>query len=167
MHRLFRPLAKQRPPFAAALAVLLVLLAPFVPAPHARADVPPCRYKVGGDTVLDNLTGLTWQRRDNGDRVFWNDAVAACYRLDLDGGGWRLPSIRELQTLIDIREVVAIDETVFSSTRTYFWSSTPYAADPDTMWMIDYTSGGPIDFLGAHLDTMGKSEESLGVRCVR
>lgn len=162
---LFRFLTRHGSLSAVALAALL---APVVSVPHARAETPPCRYEIKTDTVLDRLTGLTWQRRDKGGTVDWNEADAYCNGLALDGGGWRLPSIQELQTLIDIREEVAIDGVAFLSSVTFFWSSTPYAAGPpDTMWMIDYTSGGPIEFQGAHLDTQVKAQQDIGVRCIR
>lgn len=74
-------------------------------------------YELGADglTVYDNRTGLTWQRSpDTGDGVLttddklnWSDAQARPAALNAARFGgysdWRLPSIKELYSLIDFR----------------------------------------------------------------
>jgi len=56
--------------------------------------------------VKDSITKLEWQDSypdtDNGTMKAsdWYDAIHYCNALDLDGGGWRLPNINELKTLI-------------------------------------------------------------------
>jgi len=53
-------------------------------------------------TWTDSATGLTWQVLYDGytPTLRWQEAVAFCEDLDLDGGGWRLPDIGELRSLI-------------------------------------------------------------------
>ncbi len=58
--------------------------------------------------ILDRLTGLMWTKQMNvsGTTMSWNDAVDFCNGLNAAnyGGynhGWRLPSVRELQSLLD------------------------------------------------------------------
>ena len=42
---------------------------------------------------------MLWTQRDNGADITWDDARRYCEKLPLSGGGWRLPSIRDLQNL--------------------------------------------------------------------
>ena len=53
-----------------------------------------------GDTWNDSSSGLTWQVTPTGDVMTWSEAEAYCAGLALDGGGWHLPTIGELRTLI-------------------------------------------------------------------
>jgi len=47
-------------------------------------------------------TNLMWTKKDNGSDVNWNQAKAYCSNLHLAGyGGWRLPTIKELQDIYD------------------------------------------------------------------
>jgi hypothetical protein len=73
---------------------------------------PDPRFTDHGDgTVTDNLTGLIWLKNANcfGRRT-WNQALSECNNLAngscglTDGssaGDWRLPNVRELQSLVD------------------------------------------------------------------
>ncbi len=62
-------------------------------------------YRDNGDsTVTDRVTGLMWQQGHNEKRLGWYDAKVTCDALNLGGhGDWRLPTIRELFSLIDFR----------------------------------------------------------------
>ena len=53
-----------------------------------------------GDTWTDPTSGRTWQVVPTGGNMNWSDAKSHCAGLSLDGGGWHLPSISELRTLI-------------------------------------------------------------------
>jgi len=48
----------------------------------------------------DPETGFEWQQEPTGGTMIWNDAITHCQNLDLDGGGWRLPNISELRSLV-------------------------------------------------------------------
>ena len=52
------------------------------------------------DFWTDRTTGLTWQREPLGSGGSWDGATNICGLLGLPGGGWRLPTISELRTLI-------------------------------------------------------------------
>ena len=53
-----------------------------------------------GDTWKDPISGLTWQVVSPGSGKTWTEAKAYCADLSLNGGGWRLPDIGELRSLI-------------------------------------------------------------------
>ncbi len=59
-------------------------------------------YQDNGDgTVTDLVTGLIWQQ-DPGEKMTYNQAVAGASSLTLGGyNDWRLPTIKELYSLID------------------------------------------------------------------
>ena len=48
----------------------------------------------------DPTSELTWQITPTGGQMEWSEAKAHCASLSLTGGGWRLPTISELRTLI-------------------------------------------------------------------
>jgi hypothetical protein len=140
-----------------------------------HCDTP--RYTVNpAGTVTDDLTGLVWQQvpaldpcpgdgtNDSGDPVCTlPHAQAFCESLDLNGPGWRLPTVTELVSLVDrtsSRTDPAIDAEVFPGTISdYFWTATPANQLTGGEWAIDFTQGDvdalQVDF-AAHL-----------VRCVR
>ena len=68
------------------------------------------RYRNNGDgTVTDLNTGLMWQQ-DPGDKVTWDAAVAGAAAFRLGGyTDWRLPTIKELYSLIDFSGVTGFD----------------------------------------------------------
>lgn len=51
-------------------------------------------------TWTDPITSLTWQVPSAVNVMNWQEALDYCAALDLDGGGWRLPDIDELRSLI-------------------------------------------------------------------
>jgi len=53
----------------------------------------------GGGVIEQVSSGLLWTQRDNGADISWESARRYCETLSLSGGGWRLPSSRDLQNL--------------------------------------------------------------------
>ena len=53
-----------------------------------------------GRTWTDPATGLEWQTRPTGGEMNWGDAKSHCSELSVAGGGWRLPTVGELRSLI-------------------------------------------------------------------
>ena len=65
---------------------------------------PVERFDVRGDVVVDRATGLAWQRGDAGLALDWVAAEDYASTLIIDGhDDWRLPTVKELQTLVDYR----------------------------------------------------------------
>lgn len=62
---------------------------------------------VEAQTWTDPDTGLTWAIARSTDRVAFDNAGTYCVGLEVEGGGWRLPTISELRSLI-----VGCDKTV-------------------------------------------------------
>lgn len=61
-------------------------------------EVEKGRFREEGSVIVDSKTGLQWSQSDNGEDINWNEATSYCSNI---GGGWRLPSIGELQAIID------------------------------------------------------------------
>jgi hypothetical protein len=55
----------------------------------------------GGGVILDTITNLEWEQNANHGPFDWAGAVAYGNTLALDGGGWHLASIGELDGLYD------------------------------------------------------------------
>ena len=103
-------------------------------------------------TVLDLLTGLIWLKNANCFGIKnWNDALFACNNLadgdcalsdDSSSGDWRLPNIRELQSLIDYdRDYPPLPSghPITNVRTSYYWSST---ASFYRAWHVQMSSGG-------------------------
>jgi hypothetical protein len=142
----------------------------------ARADAPPGQYAAfnQADTVItDNKTLLNWQRTVTTLSTF-SGAVAACNGLSLGGfpSGWRLPSYKELLTLVDESPhmeyptgapvQIAIDGNAFPETPVtpfpgYYWTS---SVDPNaaaSLLVVQFADGQGVSLAG---------NQTAWVRCV-
>ena len=114
-------------------------------------------FVIQGDTVFDRNTELTWKRCSVGMR--WaadrNRCVGVKRTFTFDDakevkaeGGWRVPSIDELNTLIEKRPTgqVQIDSNAFPDMENtlYYWSSTPSGASHG--WDVLFTAGETSDY---------------------
>jgi hypothetical protein len=112
-----------------------------------------------GSTIQDNNTGLIWksclegQDFSNGSCI--NDATTKTWpeALALDDGTWRVPNIKELQSIVG-GNVYFPTPTI----DTYVWSSSPYAGNTDNPWVINFKSGLLLNVL---------SQNTAGVFYVR
>lgn len=106
------------------------------------------RYSLGdnNDTVIDYETGLTWQQRDDGWIRNWADASQYCSDLVLGGKeDWRLPSIDELETIIDYSQYAPSIDPLFDlghyTYEYFYWSSSTYPNYPDEAWVVLFYYG--------------------------
>ena len=123
--------------FLAAVTVVVALTA------SADANAPAGRYTTSGGTGYDTKTRLTWQQAVAPGTYTWAGAKTYCAGLNLGGTGWRLPTAKELQTIVDDSQTnPAIDTTVFPSTPSdYFWSSSPLAGSSSNAWVVYFDYG--------------------------
>lgn len=101
-----------------------------------------------GNGVLEQASrGLQWHKKDNGDRIKWDDAGLYCGGLQTAGGGWRLPSVGELQSLFH-KPYPPVDcggsfqchvSPLFSLTAYSFWSQDKVDTDAMTVDLHDGT----------------------------
>lgn len=141
----------------------------------ARADAPPDQYGLfnATDTVIvDTQTGLTWQRYPPSVTTSFQGAATYCATLSLGqfATGWRVPSYKELLTLVNetpdwqYYEVggwvpVYVDANAFPQTQpSPYWSSSLYpGSQDDSAYCVDFSSGAG----SANLQSSG-----YYVRCV-
>lgn len=98
----------------------------------------------GNGTVSDINTGLIWQQVGSNSWYTWQGAINYCSELELGGSpSWRLPSLIELESIVDSTGVPAMINPVFSSAPSNYWSSTSHAEDPDLAWRVSFSSGVP------------------------
>jgi hypothetical protein len=115
----------------------------YVRCVRGAQELSTTRFAVTADTVRDMNTGLEWQRVVGGSYM-WAEAQDYCAQLATDGGGWRSPSIQELETIVDTTKAggVVIDDVAFPSTpASMFWSGNEIQNDASQGWTIDFTAG--------------------------
>lgn len=68
-----------------------------------QGGAPPesTHYVVSQDTVQDKWTNLTWQRARSDTALDHDAAMEYCLHLGLDGASWRVPTLKELLSLVD------------------------------------------------------------------
>jgi len=127
----------------------------------------------GNGTVTDKLTGLIWMKNANafGPKT-WADALTAANGLASGSGGltdgskagdWRLPNVKELQSLVDygrFSPALPAGAPFTGVQSSDYWSSTTGAASATYAWLVGFGDG----FVGNDGD---KSYSFPYVWCVR
>jgi hypothetical protein len=125
-------------------------------------EVGPVRfqYSAAGGVVIDSWTQLHWQRAVEAGLLNWQAAKTYCKSLSLEGGGWRLPTVRELHGIADPQQAnPSIHPVAFpNSPVDWFWSITPLAGSATDAWYGNFNNGaiGNYGF-----------DDPYEVRCVR
>jgi hypothetical protein len=118
---------------------------------------------VTAGTARDVRTGVTWQAAAFATTQLFDDAKASCAALSLGGPGapWRLPTVRELVTLIDeAREVAPMVPAIFDAgPKARYWSSTVRANPATATYAVDMNT--------ANVHQEDFTTEKMSVRCVR
>ena len=115
---------------------------------------PDSRYELlnSNTEVKDTQTGLIWQRCSLGQTwsgtsctgtaatYNWTNALQTAKNM---GNGWRVPNIKELDSLIEQAcYSPSINETYFPNTvNSYYWSSSPVPYDSYTAWIVHFGNG--------------------------
>ena len=135
----------------------------------------PLTYKDNRDgTITDLNTGLMWEKKSNDYglhdkdlRLPWSSFSGPTIwdwldQVNAEGGtgfaryqDWRIPNVKELQSIIDFEEVNPAVQPVFNNRHSSFctvltcsytgsdeyWSSTAGANSPPTAWLVDFLDG--------------------------
>lgn len=129
-------------------------------------EAPDSRYWLQGDVIIDQYTGLMWQRCALGQtwsaetsrcqldlnlqRLFtWSEAISEAQASTLGGyEDWRLPNKNELNSILD-RACTgpAVNEAAFpDTTLAAFWTSTPARHTSNYAWQVDFSVGTLVAF---------------------
>ena len=119
---------------------------------HVRAvrtlvarTIPSIHFEDNGDgTVTDNYTGLIWQKMQSSTPLSWEEALNYAMGLSLTGRtDWRVPNIKELQSLNDEKLVKpSFNKNYFPNVLSgNFWSSTSQVNATTRAWDINVDYG--------------------------
>jgi len=134
---------------------------------------PTARFSVlDGGLVRDTLTGLVWQQQGSATAMNWADAKNYCSSLVSGGPGFRLPTLKELDSLVDptVASGATLDKTAFPSTGTkLYWTSSPLGPDASLSGRAlcgDFSMDNSNSCTNGPENT-AKVADKLMVRCVR
>ncbi len=109
----------------------------------------PARFAVQKAGIFDSHTGLTWSRDADpaGGPSTWQQALSAVQALNQAGWqghtDWRMPNIRELESLVCLRShspALPADHP-FVRVRDAYWSSTTSVYEPRYAWALYIQDG--------------------------
>ncbi|MCP4754065.1 MAG: DUF1566 domain-containing protein [Proteobacteria bacterium] len=138
---------------------------PSFPIPNAGSNQLFTVNDVGNDglssndVVIDDVTGLEWERVNASAELTWSEAGTYCGDLSLGGfDDWRLPTVKELFQIVNLSGGSSIISSIFPNTASsLYWSSTAYY-DIDRPWYVSFVDGS-VD--------KDNHYHSNRVRCVR
>jgi len=107
---------------------------------------PICTVKIGD---------LEWQADVPDQKFTWKEATDYAASL---GDGWRLPTIKELLTLVDYEKCGPACSVFPDCPCDWFWSSSPVSGNTTVAWYVSFYHGGAYD------DGVSAARR---VRCVR
>lgn len=144
--------------------------------PTMPATTPDSRFEILGDgsEVKDKKTNLIWQRCSIGQKwdkstqkctgspkkLNWKTALKEANKL---GNGYRLPNIKELQSIIEYQcSAPAINKNIFvgydSDVSDWYFSSTPDVRDNNVF---------SVYFFAKSIRSVGKEDQTNTARAVR
>ena len=144
----------------AGLAMTGSLEPPGAPAPTMRTleELQPSwskkitdaskRFEVvlDGAGVLDKETGLVWEKSPDTTTRSWSSAVLHAYNKNVGGrGGWRLPTVEELRSLIDPTQsnlALPSGHPFTNLLADLYWSSTTNVNDTSAVLFVWIFNGG-------------------------
>lgn len=122
----------------------------------------PRFYDNGDGTVADATTWLTWQQTAAPGLYSLAGAKQYCATLRLAGGGWTLPTLPKLESLVDTLYSPTIDPIAFpDAPEEWTWSAStsPYGGPVGDAWAVSFANGESQNVTDAN--------SQLAVRCVR
>jgi len=91
--------------------------------------------------VRDTQTGMEWVAGPDMD-MSWNDAKSWIESLKVDGGGWRMPARKELETLYQKGKGTRNMTSLLKTTSWWVWSGDTKGASSAWFFKFDYGRGG-------------------------
>jgi len=133
-------------------------------AVKAGLSSPSPRFTASNGKVIDNLTGLVWLQNANctetvggvtkgfgylpwASALTWSNSLFSgkCGLTDGSTAGyWRLPTRKELQTLLDAAKnnpALPTGHPFINLKAAYYWSSSTYAASSSDAWFVSMLDG--------------------------
>ncbi len=95
-------------------------------------------------TTIDNLTNLVWQKSPTSDSLTWEEALSYSDTLTFAGiNNWRLPNIKELQSINDESLINPSINTVSFSVNSAnkYWSSSSLPNQTSKAWYLNTQFG--------------------------
>src|SRR5258708_11955685 len=127
------------------------------------------RFKMDTGTVTDASTGLVWQQMA-APAMTWSAAKASCTSA---GAGFRLPSLKELQSIVDYGTAYpgpgpAIDQNAFPATPVgAYWTSSGFSGSDTAAWMVRFSYGDTASSAVVSMPaSAGIQTDPKYVRCV-
>jgi hypothetical protein len=111
-------------------------------------------------TLIDNVTGLMWERKPASDYLSQPLAAAHCEGLELDGySDFRLPSMIEMATWLGTPTVPQLDSSLLSEPHPQLhWTSSVHVSESGAHWSVNLMDGIVRPF---------PDTETFQVQCVR
>ena len=158
------------------LIVLIYLVLSFFVMGQA-SHAATLAYNGDTATVTDLESTLMWQRCTAPSTEInctispapynWDNALAYCNGLSLAGHtGWRLPNVKELQSILDVTKAAppSINTLAFPDTQAaYYWSSTTSVGTTSYAWYVNFDISGAVFAMTSGINKTGGQY----VRCVR
>jgi len=123
-------------------------------------------YELNADYEVGGSTGVL--------PYYWKDVNSYCEELSLDGMGWRVPTVEELESIVDKSQSSPTIDRAFRFTASgFYWSSTTTDEDDNVIRSVDFDSGNTgyskklnIPSSTSFLQVTFNGDEEY-VRCVR
>lgn len=107
----------------------------------------------GNGTVTDNATGLMWMQADDGERRDWESALDYAESSEFVGyTDWRLPNIKELQSIVEYEG----EEGIWPAIDTDFFTLSGDYTTSDPTWFWSSTTQGDFKYTAAYI-SFGKA----------
>lgn len=95
-----------------------------------------------GDVVIDQKTGLMWDRIGSEEEMNYQNAKEYAESLNLAGfDDWRLPTIEELFSIVDYTVDNPAISSIFNCQSDLYWSSATYTPDTGNAWYVNFDNG--------------------------
>jgi hypothetical protein len=91
-------------------------------------------FTIQATTVTDPVTHLLWERTPIEDELEFDAAEARCAGLTIDGATWRLPTVKELVSIVDETRQSPALAPAFGDWSVRSWSA-------NDRWLVDFDRG--------------------------